>query len=123
MRVVIAGGRDQRLTADDIYRLDQLVQSLPITEVVTGGARGIDTDAHEWARSRMLPTKVINADWEKFGKSAGPIRNAQMARQSDVVVTFKGGRGTDNMKHTAVALGLKLIDYGKDERDTNEHEV
>ena len=50
----------------------------------------------------------FKADWDKFGRAAGPIRNAQMLREGkpDLVVAFPGGRGTANMVAQAKARAL-----------------
>jgi hypothetical protein len=110
MKTVIAGGRDERLTHEDIAKLDELVKTLPIITVITGGASGIDTDAHNWARSRMIPAKIEHAKWGVYGRRAGPIRNELMASQCEAVVLFKGGSGTADMHRRAVAYTRKIID-------------
>lgn len=71
MRTIIAGGRDYKLTESDIDRLD----SLPISEVVSGRATGADTDGENYAYFKGLPVKQFPADWKTHGKAAGPIRN------------------------------------------------
>ena len=48
-------------------------------EVVTGGARGVDTLAYRWAASKHFLTRLFYPDWNKYGKSAGVLRNAAMA--------------------------------------------
>lgn len=107
MKTVIAGGRDYQLTAEDYARLDRL----PITEVVSGGARGADTCGEMWATRTGKPVRRFPADWDKYGKSAGMIRNGEMAAYAEAVVLFPGGRGTDNMFQTAVRRGLVIYDY------------
>lgn len=105
MTTIISGGRDYRLTDDDFRWLD----TLGISEVVTGGCRGTDTDAFDWAWDRRIPVQVIEADWENFGISAGPRRNRQMAIIAQQCVLFPGGRGTASMEAEARKLGLKII--------------
>ena len=59
---------------------------------------GADTLAHEWANSRKLVVVRSPADWKTYGKSAGIIRNKSMLDYApQVVIAFKGGRGTENM--------------------------
>jgi predicted Rossmann fold nucleotide-binding protein DprA/Smf involved in DNA uptake len=109
MRVLICGGRDTRLTLDDWKALDQLRLSLPITEVVSGCARGVDSDAIAWARNRGVAVKGFPADWDKHGRRAGPLRNQQMAdyiAPDGVVLAWPGGSGTDDMCRRAAGMGL-----------------
>ena len=55
------------------------------------------------------------ADWEKYGRSAGPKRNAQMAEIANALIAFWDGqsRGTKNMIETAKQKGLivKVVNY------------
>lgn len=111
MTTIIAGGRDYRLTEDDFRWLD----TLGISEVVTGGCRGTDTDAFDWAWDRRIPVQIIKADWENFGISAGPRRNRQMALIAQQCVLFPGGRGTASMEAEARKLGLRIIKRKVDE--------
>jgi len=65
--------------------------------IITGGARGVDEHAHREAIRLGYPTKVMRADWERYGKRAGYIRNIAMLDEQPVaVVAFCAGfsRGT-----------------------------
>lgn len=57
-------------------------------EIVSGGARGIDTCAKDLARAEGYQYTEFPADWNKHGKAAGPIRNKQIVSYSDVVLAF-----------------------------------
>ena len=63
-------------------RLDHLLQNHTNDEIhiVSGGARGADSLAEQYARERGYQMHVFPADWNKFGKSAGYRRNEQMHR-------------------------------------------
>lgn len=111
MKVIIAGGRDYKLTAIDHDRLDQAWRSLPITEVVCGCARGADTGGELWGLARHIPVKRFPADWDTFGRSAGPRRNRQMAEYAEALIAFPGGKGTENMVKQATEMGLKVLDW------------
>jgi hypothetical protein len=43
-----------------------------------GDARGVDAIAKEWAEENDVPYRVFYADWEQYGRKAGPIRNREM---------------------------------------------
>lgn len=55
-------------------------------EIVHGGANGIDSCADNFANTWGLDKKVFLADWDKFGKGAGHIRNKQMAEYVDELI-------------------------------------
>lgn len=111
MKMIIAGGRNYQLAAEGFRLLDHLLRALPVTEVVTGRATGIDASGERWARARGLPVKHFPADWKYHGKAAGPIRNQEMANYADALAVFHGGRGTRDMRRKAEAAGLQVFDY------------
>lgn len=111
MKLIIAGGRNYLLTESDYSKLDAVHAANPVTTVVSGCARGADTCGESWARQHKIAVKKMPADWQTHGKSAGPIRNREMAEFADAVALFPGGRGTANMFLTAKALGLKIYDF------------
>ena len=86
-------------------------------EIVSGGAPGADTLAVRYATEADMPFKVFPADWKKYGKSAGPRRNRQMAEYADAAIVFWDGesRGTQNMIQQMRALGkpVEVIIYPK----------
>ena len=73
-----------------------------IVEIVSGGARGVDSLAEKLANEEGFILKVFPADWNQYGKSAGPIRNRQMVEyikeKDGVCLIFWDGqsRGTKN---------------------------
>jgi len=79
-------------------------------EIVCGGCSGADQMAEEYASMIGLKSKVFMADWDKHGKAAGPMRNAEMAVYSDYLIAFWDGssRGTKNMIGLARKGGLKV---------------
>lgn len=58
--------------------LDQLRNNDPDFCIVSGGARGADSLAERYANEHDLDLKVFPANWDKHGRSAGYIRNAEM---------------------------------------------
>lgn len=108
MRVIIAGGRE-------FDRMESLIMAVvdsgfQIDEVVNGGALGVDSLARRWAKHKDLPCRTFNADWQHYGKSAGPIRNREMAEYADALIAIWDGqsRGTKNMIEEATKRGLKV---------------
>lgn len=62
-----------------------------ISALVSGGAKGVDTDAEEYARGMNIPTIIHLPEWDKFGKQAAYMRNSLIVRDSDVVMAFWDG--------------------------------
>ncbi len=109
MKVIVAGGRDFKPTEKDYEWLSEKLTSLNTTEVVSGKARGADSFGEEVANKLNIPIKEFPASWDTFGRSAGVVRNVQMARYADVLIAFDGGRGTDHMVREARKNGLKVF--------------
>jgi hypothetical protein len=108
MKVIIAGSRD----ITDYLLLASVVSAsgFDVTEVVSGGARGIDALGELWAENFDVPVKRFLADWTSYGKAAGPIRNKQMAEYADALIAIStGGKGTTDMIKTAKQQGLKVF--------------
>lgn len=110
MKLIIAGGRKYQLTGRDFYCLDLHFKKV-VSEVISGGASGADSDGEYWAKRSIIPFKIFKADWKKYGKSAGPRRNVLMAQYADAVVLFPGGSGTESMYQEAKKYGIKIYDW------------
>lgn len=65
-----------------------IVPQYSIIEVVSGDARGIDQFGIDWAVDNWIPYKTFPANWDKYGKSAGAIRNREMAEYADILFAF-----------------------------------
>jgi len=110
MRCIIAGSRTVA-KADVIEAMLQCPFTNEITVVVSGTARGADTFGEEWARSAARQVARYPADWNRHGKSAGFIRNRQMAENADALVAVWDGqsRGTANMIKEAEQRRLRVF--------------
>ena len=110
-RVIIAGSRDFSDYALLKRTMDTLLSNIKedIT-VVCGKARGADTLGEQYAKERGYAVAYFPADWDKYGKAAGFIRNEQMAQNADALVVFWDGksRGTKNMIELAAKYKLKV---------------
>ena len=67
--------------------------------IISGGARGADTLGEKYAQDEGFSLEVFQANWNKFGKSAGFRRNEQMAEVADALIAFWDGKshGTKHM--------------------------
>ena len=114
MNVIVCGGRGERLTeergralADALWQFNDGRLTLFL-----GGARGIDTDVERWSIPMGYPSRRFPADWETHGRAAGPIRNAEMAKDADAVIAFPGGHGTADMIRRAERKGIPVVRLG-----------
>ena len=112
MRVLICGSRSWA----DYDAIEILVKSFEkSTVVIQGMCRGADLMAKNAALKHELAVEDYPAEWERFGKSAGPIRNAQMLEEGapDIVYAFHSdisrSKGTKDMVEKARAKGIPVI--------------
>lgn len=69
-----------------------------ISIIVSGGASGADILAINYAKENNIKWKVHSADWNKYGRAAGFIRNELIVKDSDGIIAFwdQKSRGTAN---------------------------
>lgn len=106
--VAIVGSRDWLHPRQIRQVVDDLADD---TVVVTGGARGVDSWAARAARNRGLKVIVHPAEWERYGKTAGFIRNALIVDECDRLIAFQrnGSRGTQNSIDLANRAGKPVV--------------
>lgn len=111
-RVLVCGGRNYSDAAHVALILNARHKSDPISLLIHGGASGADSLAGQWAQDNGVPVHAYLADWRRYGKSAGPIRNLHMLADSrpDLVIAFAGGAGTAHMRRIARAHGVEVVD-------------
>lgn len=106
--------------------------SLPLRSIVIhGGCKGIDLYSAELARLKGIECREYPADWSKYGKAAGPIRNTQMIKEEniDVVYAFhpniEESKGTKNMILQAHAKGIPVFvhDYKRKSKFEGDFEA
>jgi hypothetical protein len=88
-----------------------------IRVLVEGEARGADNMAREWAFDNGIEVEPYPADWDRYGKPAGPIRNQQMLDEGEptLVVAFHddlyNSKGTRDMVKRAQRAGIQVEVY------------
>ncbi len=109
MRLLVCGGRDygidsrgNEITSATYLLYDMLQDYLekhPDLVIIHGGARGADSWAKLWAQYSGVPQLEFLAEWDKYGRAAGAIRNTRMILEGkpDLILALPGGRGTANM--------------------------
>ena len=117
-KVIIAGGRD----FVDYNLLREKVNNILIDKrlthkivIVSGCARGADTLGMRYASENILDVDEYPADWDKYGKKAGYMRNVEMAENADALIAFWDGKskGTRHMIDIATErnLPIRVIRY------------
>ena len=110
MKVAVIGSRG--LSVSDLGRY------LPenTTEIVSAGAKGVDTSAREYALSHGIKLTEFLPEYTRFGRSAPLKRNITIIEYSDIVLAFWDGksRGTkfviDNCRKLGVEVRVYIID-------------
>lgn len=90
MKVAVIGSRG--------LEIEHLEEYLPkeTTEIISGGAKGIDACARNYAKSHGIKLTEILPEYEKFGRAAPLKRNDQIIERADLILAFWDGksRGT-----------------------------
>lgn len=110
MKVAVIGSRG--------LSVSNLGRYLPenTTEIVSGGAKGVDTSAREYALSHGIKLTDFLPEYTKYGRSAPLKRNITIIEYSDIVLAFWDGksRGTkfviDNCRKLGVEVRVYIID-------------
>ena len=109
MRVIVTGSRDWE---DDKPIHDALSSLPPDTVVLHGGARGADAAAGRIARGLGLEVHTYPAQWSRYGRAAGYLRNQEMLDSApvDLVLAFPlpQSRGTWDMVERAKVAGVRV---------------
>ena len=79
--------------------------------IISGHALGADSLDERYAQERGFKIETYPADWKKYGRAAGPIRNEQMANIANALIAFWDGKskGTKNMINLAKKKGLQVF--------------
>jgi hypothetical protein len=111
MKLAVVGSQGFR----DWFKLDKVLAKInstkTITLIISGGAFGADRLAEQWAKDHNIETLIFKPDWNKYGKRAGIIRNADIINNSDAVVAFwdEKSPGTKNSIDRANKLNKPLL--------------
>lgn len=106
MRIAVIGSRGL-----SVANLEKYLPS-DVTEIVSGGAKGVDTSAREYALAHNLKLTEFLPEYDKFGRSAPLKRNITIIEYADLVLAFWDGksRGTkfviDNCKQRNIPVKI-----------------
>jgi len=119
MNIAIVGGRDfsdYTLLKESLSAYISIYSGIP-DNIVSGGAKGADTLAAQFAAEMDIPLLVFKPDYQKYGRGATLVRNTQIIENADVVFAFWDGqsKGTKDSITKAKKLQkeLHIISYGE----------
>jgi hypothetical protein len=111
MKTIVAGSREYT----DYRRVKEILNCWEITEIVHGNCRGVDKLGERYAKEHNIPFKPFPADWETYGKAAGPIRNREMAeyaKEGRLILIWDGkSKGSADMKKQAEKHDIQVFEY------------
>lgn len=111
MKTIIAGSR----SITDYDLIFKIISESPfsITKVISGTAKGVDQLGEKFAKEHGIDLELFPADWDKYGKKAGYLRNMEMAENADALIAIYDGKskGTEHMINIAKRRGLPSFVY------------
>jgi len=107
--IVVSGARDwtdRKIVESVLNRFDAKTSVL-----IHGDCRGLDKMAGDIAEKLGFEVRKFPAQWDIYGKAAGPIRNIEMLKQNpDIIIVFHENldksRGTKSFVNSAIKMGL-----------------
>jgi len=114
IRLGIVGSRNFYNYEEFGIRLHEAIFNWNISnfEIISGGAQEADSLAERFAKENNIPIEVFRADWNLYGKRAGPIRNKKIVENSTHILTFpsiENSPGTMNTISLAKKVNLEII--------------
>jgi predicted Rossmann-fold nucleotide-binding protein len=141
LKVCIAGGRE--ITDETIVERAVKASGFEISEIVSGGAKGVDKLGEDYAKANKIKIKVFKAEWdnldlpdaeirerynqwkkcnEKYAFNAGFLRNTVMADYAEALIAIPGeGGGTKDMITKAKDKGLKVFIFTEQKEESNQN--
>lgn len=112
MRTIIAGSRG----VTEYWKVVEAIKEsgIGITTVISGTARGVDRLGERYAKQNEIKLERYPADWGKYGKRAGFLRNAEMVSNAEALIAVWDGK-SKGTKHTiTLAKDQGLLVYVKE---------
>lgn len=83
-----------------------------ISEVVSGMAEGVDREGEHLAGHMNIPIAYFPADWDKYGKRSGPLRNQEMGHYADALLLIWDGesKGSAKMRYIMKSLDKPVFE-------------
>lgn len=107
MRTIVAGSRT--LNYNDVLKAIKECGWVP-TVIISGGALGIDQAGETYANLNNIPLEVYKANWQRYGRGAGYVRNSLMISKAEAAIVVWDGKskGSLHCAKEATRKGLKV---------------
>lgn len=114
MNIVIFGSRGLYPDAGTIFEFVRQLENYDTEgdiRIITGMAIGVDTAALRFAELHDYGIIKMPADWDKYGKKAGVLRNQEMVEIADAALCFWDGKspGTKDMIKRVLKKDIPFI--------------
>ena len=105
IKITVGGCRDFNDSEYIFKCLDEYIKELCDEEIIiiSGHCSGVDAIAEKYAEIKGFKTMIFPAEWDKYGRAAGPARNKKMVEASDIVIAFwdEKSKGTKSLINLA----------------------
>ena len=100
MKLAVIGSRD----FENTVMLNEILlkHKHEITMIISGGSKGADAMAEQWAKENGIETLIFLPNWSLYGRSAGVVRNHDIIKSCDLCIAFWDG------KSKGTASGIRL---------------
>lgn len=88
MKVAIVGTRNPKISFEEFTKMMNEANDFETEEIVSGGAKGIDTYAERYAKLLHNSCTIFKPNYSKFGRNATLVRNTEIAEYADFMVAF-----------------------------------
>lgn len=107
MIIGVVGGRN----FNDYQLLTEVLSNHQISKIISGGARGADSLGERYAKENGIEVEIYRPDWDKYGKSAGFLRNTTIVENSEIIIAFWDGKshGTQDTINKCKKSGKEVI--------------
>lgn len=111
MKIAVVGSRDFDQQEYLFEELDLFIQNTPEITIISGGAKGADLFAKQYAHQRGFKYEEFKPDWKQFGRGAGLVRNTMIVEACDVLIAFwdEKSKGTRDSISKAEKLEKRVI--------------
>lgn len=111
IKLAIVGYRNYNDYNDFSNKINNWIKEKNITvgTIISGGASGTDSLAERYAKENKIKIIIYHADWNKYGKAAGPLRNTKIVDNSTHVVAFVSKNSIGTYDTINKAKNKKLI--------------
>lgn len=109
MKLAIVGCRtfnDYKFVKDNIINFYNIND---ITQIISGGATGVGSLAKQFAEEYQIDFKEFQADWNTYGKAAGPIRNRKIIENATHIIAFWDYKSRGTKSSINIAIRMKKI--------------